>query len=90
MLKEDDLMDSASEGNSMKNLDGNNNNAKTLRKKKSFLSKGSGYITTLGYSSIPKEKMDSSRDYIKNWLNFNVLANNIQNFPETIIEYNGE
>ncbi|EGR28301.1 hypothetical protein IMG5_179020 [Ichthyophthirius multifiliis] len=34
--------------------------------------------------------MEFSKDVIKRWLNFNVLTNNIQQFPESIIENNGE
>jgi hypothetical protein len=34
--------------------------------------------------------LESSKEQIKNWLNFNVLSNNIQTFPESVVEDNGD
>ena len=43
----------------------------------------------LGYTPIPREMIEYTKESIKIWLNGNVLATNIQSFPETISEHHG-
>ncbi|EAR97253.2 flagellar associated protein (macronuclear) [Tetrahymena thermophila SB210] len=43
-----------------------------------------------GYTLIPKDMIESSREFIRQWLNYYVLPNQIQSFPETIVDDNGD
>jgi hypothetical protein len=38
---------------------------------------------------VPRELVEQSREYVKMWLNRNVLSSNILAFPEQIVENGG-
>ncbi|KAL4497051.1 hypothetical protein ABPG72_002207 [Tetrahymena utriculariae] len=93
MLLEEDAQDDQSDITT-------NNNISNIKKKysasvasaKTHSSRASIRSTrsALGYSPVPKEMFEHSKDQIKNWLNFTVLQNNIQNFPDSIVEDSGD
>ena len=43
----------------------------------------------LGYSPIPSKDLEESCEFIKRWLNYNVLTQTVLNFPGSVIENNG-
>jgi len=43
----------------------------------------------LGYNRIPQEMLDKSCQEIVNWLNYNVVVNYINKFPQDVIEADG-
>lgn len=54
------------------------------------LSSKSSHKAGLGYPPVPKDMVENSKEFIKSWLNANILTQNIQSFPEGIVEHNGE
>ncbi len=54
-----------------------------------FFSSKTSVASSLGYSPIPREMIEYTKESIKIWLNGNILSTNIQSFPETIADQNG-
>ena len=55
----------------------------------SVKSTSSKSTTALGYKPLTNEQLSESCDAIKRWMNYNVLTQQIQLYPDSVIEHSG-